>query len=459
MLLKPPSFLKALPKFDFTSLDRFKGTIKAFILIITFFAINTLVFGCNNADRDTVKANRSIAASPHPAISEGLKIGALLPMTGDLSAGGQPIVDVVPLLVETVNQCGGVNNKPVTFVAADDQSVPDQGAEAMTKLAEVDKVGGVVGSLSSAVSSAAVNVAVRNKVVLISPGSTSPVFTERAKKGDFQGFWARTAPPDTYQAKALAKLAKDKGFKRVATIVINNDYGVGFEQEFAKSFKSMGGVITNEANHTRYDPKAVTFETEVAIAFSGKPDAVVAVLYPDSGSLLLKTAYEQGLSKGVQILLTDGVYAADFPGQVGRTMDGESVIAGALGTTVGADGLALETLSQVWKVKKGKLLAAATPHTWDAAAILILAAQAAKSNTGEGIRSKIREVTNPPGIEVSDVCQGLELLRQGRKINYQGASGNVDIDKYGDVVGNYEIWTVNPNGELAVIGKINLNSN
>ncbi|MFM7576928.1 MAG: hypothetical protein ACKO5Q_08330 [Microcystaceae cyanobacterium] len=42
--------------------------------------------------------------------------------------------------------------------------------------------------------------------MLISPGSTSPVFTDQAKKGDFQGYWARTAPPDTYQAQALAAL-------------------------------------------------------------------------------------------------------------------------------------------------------------------------------------------------------------------------------------------------------------
>ena len=68
----------------------------------------------------------------------------------------------------------------------------------------------------------------------------------------------------------------------------------------------------------------------------------------------------------------------------------------------------------------------------------------------------MREVSNAPGTEVSDVCQGLELLRQGQDINYQGASGNVDIDKNGDVVGVYDVWTVKDDGKLAVTGQVSL---
>jgi neutral amino acid transport system substrate-binding protein len=232
----------------------------------------------------------------------GLKIGTLLPTTGDLASIGQEMVGSVPLLVETVNACGGVNGEPVTLIEVDDQTNPIAGTAGMTKLATVDKVAGVVGSFASSVSTAALSVAVPNKVMLISPGSTSPVFTEKAKKGDFQGFWARTAPPDTYQALALAQLAKKKGFKRVSTVVINNDYGVGFEKAFVETFEKLGGTVVNKDKPVRYDPKAQTFETEAGAAFAGKPDAVLAVMYAETGSLFLKAAYQQGLAKGVQIM-------------------------------------------------------------------------------------------------------------------------------------------------------------
>lgn len=424
-----------------------KKVSKQLLLLAAILISGSLISSCQKLASNNIKDNDP----------KGLKIGSLLPMTGDLSAGGQPIADAVPLLVKTVNQCGGVNGQPVTSIAEDDQTLPAIGAAAITKLAEVDQVAGVVGSLSSAISMAAVDVAVRNKVMLISPASTSPMFTERAKKGDFQGFWARTAASDTYQAQALAKLAHKKGFKRVATITINNDYGVGFEKVFVQAFQKLGGTVINAAKPTRYDPKANTFETEVTAAFTGKPDAVVAVLYPETGSLLLKAAYQQGLTKGVQILLTDGVYAADFPLQVGKTNDQKFILAGAFGTAPGSDGKALESLAKLWQVKKGRQLSAAVPHTWDAAALLVLAAQAAKSNTGEGIKTKIREVANSPGIEVTDVCQGLKFLREGKDINYQGASGNVDIDEFGDVAGSYDIWVIKPDGKLEVVGKVNSN--
>ncbi|WP_041463082.1 ABC transporter substrate-binding protein [Chroococcidiopsis thermalis] len=402
---------------------------------------------------DSAPATTPVATDVQ-ASTQALKLGSLLPATGDLGPIGQQMSGAVPLVIETVNACGGVNGAPVSLVAEDDETDPRKGAAAMTKLANVDRVAGVVGSFASSVSSAAVPIAVRNKVMLISPGSTSPVFTDRAKKGEFKGFWARTAPPDTYQAEALAQLAKKRGFNQVSTVVINNDYGVGFEKAFVQTFKKLGGTVVNEGRPTRYDPKATTFETEAAAAFAGKPQAVIAVMYEETGSILLKSAYEQGLMQGVQVMLTDGVKSATFPGKVGKKDDGKYIVTGAIGTVPGADGKALTALTQLWKQKKNQAVGEYVPQAWDATALLVLAAQAAKANTGEAIASKLREVSNAPGTAVTDVCKGLELLRKGQDINYQGASGNVDVDANGDVVGVYDVWTVKDDGTLGTIGKI-----
>lgn len=404
----------------------------------------------NNTNTDNAGTATNTANS-----NEGLKLGALLPVTGDLSSIGQNMPIATKLAVDTINACQGVNENPVTLITEDDQTDPSVGSTAMTKLAEVDRVAGVVGAFASSVSSAAVDVAVRNKVMLVSPGSTSPVFTQRAKNGEFNGYWARTAPPDTYQAQALAALAQKQGFKNVSTVVINNDYGVGFEQEFVQAFEKSQGKVINKSDPVRYDPKAPTLDSEAQAAFANKPDAVAAVLYAETGSVLLKSAFEQGLSEGVTVLLTDGVYSEDFVREVGKTGDGKSIIAGALGTVPGADGKALADFTSLWTEKTQKEVTAYVPHSWDAAMLMMLAAEAADTNTGEGIKSKIAEVANAPGTEVTDPCQAMELVRKGEDINYQGASGNVDIDANGDVVGSYDVWKVNEDGSLEIIDKVN----
>lgn len=384
--------------------------------------------------------------------SEGaLKLGTLLPITGDLAQYGTTMQDSVNLLIETVNSCEGTLGSPVALVSEDDQTDPAAGASGMTKLAEVDQVAGVVGAAGSAVSSAAVDIAVRNQVVQISPSSTSPEFTDRAEQGEFDGFWFRTAPPDTFQGQALAQLAQEQGLENVAVFAINNDYGNGLVQSFVEAFKAEGGTVVNESNPTLYSENATTFDSELSAAFSGNPDAVMLVAYPETGSLILKSAFEQGLLDGeTKILLTDGMKTEELAELVGQGPDGNYIVSGVLGTAPSAGGPGLDGFKQVYQSKFNREPNVYDPNSWDAAAVMVLAAEAAKANTGAALKDTIPTVANAPGEEVSDVCEALSLVRQSEEINYQGASGNVDFNEQGDVVGAYDVWTIDDEGNLVI---------
>jgi neutral amino acid transport system substrate-binding protein len=111
----------------------------------------------------------------------------------------------------------------------------------------------------------------------------------------------------------------------------------------------------------------------------------------------------------------------------------------------------------LWKQREGRSNPGVfVPHTWDALALLMLSAQAAGSTDGAAIRDQMRLVANPPGIEVTNICTGLKLVESGQDIDYQGASGSVNLDENGDVVGSYDIWSVNDQGKIEVINQIRL---
>ncbi len=384
-----------------------------------------------------------------------LRIGTLLPITGDLAAYGSSMQNSARLLVDTVNACGGILGQPVEMLSQDDQTEPAAAAAAMTQLAEVNRVAGVVGGVSSATASAEVGIAVRNRVILISPSSTSPVFTERARNGDFQGFWFRTAPPDTYQGEALARLAKAQGIESVAILAINNDYGNGLISSFIPAFEALGGRVPNKSSPARYPPDSTTFDSVVAAAYSSKPDAVLLIAYPETGSLVLKTAYQQGLlGKETRLLVTDGMKKTEIADLVGKNAKGEYIATGIVGTAPSAGGPAFKDFRERFRAQYRREPEVFDPNTWDATALLLMAAEAAKSTDSSVIKDRIRDVANPPGEAVTDVCQALSLIREGKEVNYQGASGNVDLNPLGDVTGSYDVWTVEPDGSVRVIGAI-----
>lgn len=419
------------------------------VLILTF-----LIASCQELGNSP-----PVTVSPTPIESEGLKVGAILPYTGNLADVGQPMIEVLPLLIDQVNACGGVNDQSVSLAVEDDQSQPKGAVSAMTNLAQTDAVDVAIVGFVNVASRKVLDMAVQNNIPVISPATTSPVFTEWAKDNTFRGFWARTVPSDTYQARALAKLAIKRRFRKVSTVVVNNEDGVSFEQAFIKAFEALGGTVFNKSNPVRYNPTADNLTYEALDAFSpyeGVPDAVIAALDTQGGAILLDAAYEMGLTEGTPILLAGNIQPRSLLEEVGKAYDGKSVLAGTFGAVPRASGPALNNLTDLWKQQVGGTPGPFVAHTWDAAALLLLAAQAANSNDGNVIKSQFQFVANPPGIEVTNICTGLKLLKTGQDIDYQGAGSNLDLDENGDVVGNYDVWMVNDQGEVEVVEQITL---
>lgn len=372
--------------------------------------------------------------------AEKIVIGGLFSLTGGLAPYGPAIANGARLAVEHINAAGGILGMRLELVIRDDGTAPVVGRDAAAKLIELDGAVAIVGALSSGVTMAAAAVTVPAKVVLISPASTSPAITDLADND----YVFRSCVSDAMQGVVQAQLALNLGYRKTATIFVNNAYGIGLAKVFKDNFEAGGGRVVAMVPYEEGKP---SYRGEVEMALREGPDAINLVAYPVDGNKMIITAIELGFPG--KFLFPDGMKGEGVaPGPACRPAAplAERYIEGAFGTAPGA--LAVGVRAQFEKDYAAAFGPSGIPfrgEAYDAVVLLALAMQAAGAASGPAIQANLRKVANPPGVEVTygELARALELARQGVDINYQGVSGPITFDEHGDVVtGAIEIWVV-----------------
>jgi len=378
-----------------------------------------------------------------PAMAGGpVKIGALMPMTGDLQAYGQTSLNGIKLAVDEINQAGGVMGQDVEIKIGDTQTKPQSGIDAAKKLVSIEGVSAIIGALSSGVSiPVAQSVTSREGVPQISPASTSPVITGLKDKD----FMFRTVPSDAFQGKALAQVVHEKGISTVSVMYINNDYGEGLADSFASAFEDLGGKVDQSL---AYEPGNASYRGELSKASSGDAEALALIGYPENGVTILRQAVEGG--HFTKFVFTDGMKAPEIIKAVGA-----KVLNGSFGTAPQAltDTDAAKHFQSAYKAKFGQVPPKPFIDTaYDAAYVIAMAAEAAKSTDGTAVRDQLRKVANPPGevILPGQWAKAKKLIDAGKDVDYKGASGSIDFDKNGDVSGTFAHWAIQ-NGKIRTV--------
>jgi ABC-type branched-subunit amino acid transport system substrate-binding protein len=363
-----------------------------------------------------------------------IKIGTLLSHTGPLKEFGPNLQNGVVLAAKQMGAAGF----EIQLIHEDSETSAIPATNAAKKLVEVDKVVAIIGALASGVTvPVAESVTSPNNVIMMSPASTSPLITILpADQG--KDFLFRTCPSDALQGVVAGRLAASYN-KTAAVLYVNNPYGQGLMEQFKASFEQKGGKVLAAVPH---DEKAAeSYNAELKKALAGNPDRLAAFSYPEHAKIYLKEAIE--FFKFRHFLFCDGTKSQDIPKALGaRSVEGQ------LGTAPGsAGGDPYVIFNADYKVEYGQLppLPFIT-NAYDGAAVIGLAAFAAKVKgkplTATNIRDQLRVVANPPGevILPGEFKKAFDLLNQGKQINYEGAAGSVDFDKYGDVVTPIEVW-------------------
>jgi branched-chain amino acid transport system substrate-binding protein len=411
--------------------------LRVWLILLTLVSILSVVaLSCGGDDEEkeaTKTAGTTPAGGTTPAAGgDQLRIGILFDFTGDLAEFGPNMMNGAKLAAEEINDAGGVMGKDIVLKQADSQTSPAPAVDAARQLVESDKVSAIVGSLSSGVTLAVAEaVTVPGKIIQISPASTSPALTE-VEDGDFL---FRTTLSDAAQGLILGKLANELGYKKVATMYVNNAYGQGLSENFALSFEALGGTVTAQVPH---EQEQASYLAELQKATEGSPDAVAALSYPQSATVYLKEGFENNLIKNV--LFCDGTKSEDIIAAVGADK-----LEGMEGTVSAAAKTPTD-----WKAEFETRFGSLPPlpyiaESYDAVIMIALGAEKAQSTDPSKIRDAMRTLNDPSGEKITSGAAGIEkalnLIHEGKAINFQGASGFSGWDENGDLPSGFiEIW-------------------
>ena len=357
-----------------------------------------------------------------------VKIGVILGFTGPLESLTPSMADGAELAMKEVTESGMLLDGATVSSFRADSTCIDAGAAtaAAERLVTADKVDGIMGADCSGVTGAVLtNVAVPNGVVMISPSATSPGLSHANNEDN--GLFFRTAPSDARQGVVMTEILMEEGIKEVALTYTNNDYGKGLADSFQAAFEAAGGSVTINAAHE--DQKA-DYSAEVgALAAAGGERLVVAGYVDGGGSGIVRAAIDSGAFETFHF--PDGMISAQLEANFGDEIEGST------GQVPGTDSPGAAKFQELVGGSFDPLSPFAA-ESYDAAALIMLAMQAANSKASADYKDKVMDVANAPGEQIfpGELAKGLEILKNGGDIDYVGATA-VELIGPGESAGNY----------------------
>jgi branched-chain amino acid transport system substrate-binding protein len=360
--------------------------------------------------------------------AEDIKIGIILGFTGPLESITPDMAAGAELAMSEVSDSGALlGGSTVTPVRADSTCIDAAAATtAAERLITGEGINAIMGADCSGVTGAILqNVAVPNGVVMISPSATSPGLSH--KNNEDNGLFFRTAPSDARQGQVVSDILVEEGINEIAISYVNNDYGKGLADAIEEAFTSAGGTVTINAAHE--DQKA-DYSAEVgALAAAGGERLVVAGYVDGGGSGITRAAIDSGAFDTFHFV--DGMVSDTLVEKFGSDIDGST--GDVPGTDSPGAAMFVELAGDSFN-PSGPF----APESYDAAALIMLAMQAAGSSSSGDFKDKVMEVANAPGEQIfpGELEKALKIIADGGDVDYVGASA-VELIGPGESAGNY----------------------
>lgn len=366
----------------------------------------------------TLSACADSGSGPAPSADGPIVFGQLIGVTGDYAPFTPPAIDAAQIAVDEINADGGVLDRQVKLVTEDNRSTVDGAVSGFSKLTTSTGIS-VLGGMESDGQVALFDSIAARQIPNICPACGTSFLDDRGGKFSF-----RITASDSDAGLIVAQAARDAGIKNLAMIVQNTEGASGPAEVATEAFKRTGGQV----NIVTVEPGAASYNSEVAQALGGKPDAVYVAAGVEAGLPILREIDRRGYDLPIFVspdLITNDIAALPNAGRLQAAL-----------TAFDTDSPAYKSFAERFEAKTGH---APEPGMYDANnydqyILFALAMQAAGTTDGPAVAGKIMDVASGPGTKVYSYAEGKEALARGEDIDYDGASGPLDLNENGNLV-------------------------
>lgn len=390
----------------------------------------------------TVAAGTAISGSGIAGATKGtVSYGVLSCFTGPLASLGEGIDQGAVIGANAVNAAGGVLGKKVLVPTGDTGCDPVEGKTALLKLLSGGGIAGIIGPTTQEINAVEPVLKANHIIDEFQGGDT-------ARDNQTDPYLFRDSPSDSQLGVAMATYAYEKGYKRADLLFYSDAAAQTIVKPVSTTFVKLGGTVIHtyiiQADQSSYT-------NTVSQVLADKPQVIFS--QTDAQTVGVLSAEFNQLGSTIPWIGTDVTTSSDFINAFGKA-NAHKYLTSVMGTSVSgkANNVFMAGFRKLGSatVKAGVLSGA--NYAYDAVITLALAETYAKTLKGSTVAKDMTMVTNPPGTMCYTYPSCVALLKAGKKINYEGASGSIDYNKYHNTFGPYAPFVANAKTGVVVQG-------
>ena len=363
----------------------------------------------------------------HAENQNEVKVGILLGFSGVVESLTPSMADSAELAFNEISNDVDLSKKIKFKIQRADTSCSNKNIakDSATKLIK-EGVTAIIGAACPELTmEIAKNILIPKKILMISPADAS---NELIQLKD-NGYVFRTTPPKIRGGQILADITSDRGIKKVAISYSDNkDY-----EKFAKIYNN--ALNKNKIKTTimiSHNKNINDYSKHISALTAAGGDALAIISDIDlGGDQIIGSVLDTGMFRS--FILPDNMID---PKTIDKFKDKD--LKQSFGYVQGLSNLGSE---KFMKLAQNSGIDSSSPYTaesYDAAAIIILSNFAKFYLEENSINKNIYSIANKPGIKIfpGDLKKAINILSEGKSINYEGATG-VEFDKIGDTFGSF----------------------